>query len=229
MLNKRLFACAEFVIGDGIAVDVGTDHAYLPVYLVKSGIVKKAYACDIADGPLLSAQKSVEREGLSDSIKIIKSDGLENVSSSGVSDVIIAGMGGELIEDIISRAEWVKNGVNLVLQPNTKVSELMSYLYKNGYKIKSEKAVTDKRFTYIVINAEYIGKPGNAGIIKCIVGELDMSDATAREYIIGQINKLYSAAKGMLKSGDERLESEAKEIIKVADSLSERIKSGHSD
>lgn len=160
MLNKRLLTCAEFVIGDGIAVDVGTDHAYLPVYLVKSGIVKKAYACDIAQGPLLSAQKSVEREGLSGSIKIIKSDGLENVSSSGVSDVIIAGMGGELIEDIISRAEWVKNGVNLVLQPNTKVSELMSYLYKNGYKIKSEKAVADKRFTYIVINAEYIGKPG---------------------------------------------------------------------
>lgn len=229
MLNKRLLTCAEFVIGDGIAVDVGTDHAYLPVYLVKSGIVKKAYACDIAQGPLLSAQKSVEREGLSGSIKIIKSDGLENVSLSGVSDVIIAGMGGELIEDIISRAEWVKNGVNLVLQPNTKVSELMSFLYKNGFRIKSEKAVADKRFTYIVINAEYTGKPQDADIIKCITGELDLSDVAAREYIVGQMNKLYAAAKGMQKSCDEKLENEARALIKVADCLSEHIKAGCSD
>ena len=102
-LSKRLMLCAGLVAGGKTVCDFGTDHALLPVYLVENGVCERAHACDIADGPLKSAQKSVEASPCADRIRIIKSDGLDNVSPEGISDVVIAGMGGELIIDIVAR------------------------------------------------------------------------------------------------------------------------------
>ena len=95
MLDKRLIACASFVTKNSIAADIGTDHAYLPVYLIKNGISRFVYACDIKDGPLKAAYLTVEQSGYEDKISVIKSDGLDSVPISGVTDVIAAGMGGE--------------------------------------------------------------------------------------------------------------------------------------
>ncbi|MBR6696632.1 MAG: SAM-dependent methyltransferase, partial [Oscillospiraceae bacterium] len=94
MLDERLSLCAKFVTEGGIVCDVGTDHAYLVAHLLMSGKSVSAIACDIADGPLLSARTTIEKNNLSDKAEVIKSDGLDNISPDGITDVVIAGMGG---------------------------------------------------------------------------------------------------------------------------------------
>lgn len=229
MLNKRLSACAEYVSRGGIAADIGTDHAYLPVYLIKEGISRSVYACDIADGPLASARKSVESEGLSRKITLIKSNGLDGVPQNGITDVIIAGMGGELIEDIVKRADWLKAKVNLVLQPNTKAVELISFLWLGGYEIINDRAVRDGKYIYRIVNARYCGKVKNADALMCMLGALDLSDEVSREYILFNAERLFTAADGMSGSGDESLLKESKRLIRLAQSLTEAVKSAKKD
>lgn len=203
-IDDRLKQCAEFVSGNGYAVDVGTDHAYLAAYLVSNGICKKVIACDLREGPLESAKKHIHDEGLDDKIEIVLSDGLDSISSDGVSDIIIAGMGGELIARIISRAEWIKeNTTNLILQPMTKAYELRKYLFENGYTIKCEKAVKSEPFIYSVINAEYSNYRYNYKNFELYSGKLDFNRELDREYLFIQANRLINAGQGMMKSEKE--------------------------
>lgn len=208
-LDNRLMQCAEFVSGKGCAVDVGTDHAYLAVHLISSGICKKVIACDLREGPLQSAKKHISCEGLESKIQTVLSDGLDNISPDGVSDIIIAGMGGELIAKIISRAEWVKkNKVNLILQPMTKSSDLRKYLFENGFTIKCEKAVKSEPFIYSVINAQYSEASVTYEDYEIYTGGLDFNSKLDREYLKIQANRLIIAGHGMLKS-----ENKSEDII----------------
>ena len=103
------------VSGNGIVCDVGTDHAYLPAYLIENNICDYAIASDINEGPLKFAQQTIIKYHIEDKIRLLKSDGLKNIPSENVSDVVIAGMGGETIAEIISGTQWLKSGVNLSL------------------------------------------------------------------------------------------------------------------
>lgn len=208
-LDNRLKQCAEFVSGKGCAVDVGTDHAYLAVYLIKSGICKKVIACDLREGPLQSAKEHIRAEGLQDKIQTVLSDGLDNISPDGVSDIIIAGMGGELIAKIISKAEWIKNNkVNLIIQPMTKAQDLRKFLFENGFSIKYEKSVRSDSFIYSVINAEYSGKFKSYEYYEIYTGGLDFNNELDREYLKIHADRLIIAGKGMLKA-----ENKSKDII----------------
>ena len=100
-LDNRLLLCAEFVRQDSAVADIGTDHAYLPVYLAQKGKIKKAIAADINEGPLKSGIETINRCGVSDTVSARLSNGLEKISPDECDDVIIAGMGGELICSII--------------------------------------------------------------------------------------------------------------------------------
>lgn len=213
MLNKRLMLCAGLVEGGGIVCDVGTDHAFLPIYLVESGICDRAYACDIAEGPLKSAQKSVKASPCADKILIIQSDGLNNVPPDGISDVVAAGMGGELIVDILSRAEWLKAGTNLVLQPNTREPELYLWLCENGYEVLCQRACEDGGFLYTAIKARYTGSLRTPSETERIVGALDPSDEFAKKYILKQASRLETAAKAMSESRSGDVQGRAAEII----------------
>ncbi len=208
-LDNRLKQCAEFVSGKGCAVDVGTDHAYLAVHLISSGICKKVIACDLREGPLQSAKEHILVEGLQNKIKTALSDGLDNIPPDGVSDIIIAGMGGELIAKIISRAEWIKkNKVNLILQPMTKANDLRKFLFENGFKIKCEKAVRSESFIYSVIDAEYSEISDDYEDYEIYTGGLDFHNELDREYLKIQANRLIIAGQGMLKA-----EKKNKDII----------------
>ncbi|MBQ8624268.1 MAG: SAM-dependent methyltransferase [Oscillospiraceae bacterium] len=219
VLNNRLLTCSKFVTNGGIACDVGTDHAYLASYLVKQKISRRVFACDIAKGPLEAANATVTKLGLQDKVTLILSDGLDNVPDEGVTDVIIAGMGGELIQDIVLRAKWLKNGVNLVLQPQTKAAELRTALCKNGFEIKTEKACRDRKFIYTVINASYTGKVDHLNEVEAITGKLDLSDPTAKEYIKTVAARLKSSAFGIARSKDEAQREEAKKLADLANKL----------
>lgn len=154
MLDNRLKMCAELVSGRGIAVDVGTDHAYLAADLILSGKCGRVIASDVKEGPLESARKTVEKYGIADKVDLILSDGLSNVPYENVSDIIIAGMGGETIIEILKPKVYELYGVNLILQPMTKPEILRKWLYESNIQIKTEKVADVNDRLYTVICAE---------------------------------------------------------------------------
>ncbi len=223
MTDKRLLKCAEYVCRGGISADVGTDHAYLPVFLVKNGISKRAVACDIKDGPLEAAKTTVLSNGLSDKITIVKSDGLDSVVTDEITDVIIAGMGGEMISDIISRCNYLKtNKTNLVLQPMTKPHLLRRFLCDNGFYIKNESAVSSGVFCYTVINAEYQGIKIDYDDYFLYTGKLSNKSLDDRRYLSDIAKKLKTAAIGMKNSKDKLSQSER--LLQISVSIDKFLK-----
>ena len=152
-MDNRLMLCAALIEGRFVC-DVGTDHGYLPCYAVSSGICDRALACDVAEGPLSSAEEHIRASGLSDRIETVLSDGLDSVPLDEVTDIVLAGMGGELIAAILGRCEKIKDGsVNIIMQPMTKPEYLRKWLHENGFSVTSEKACISGKFAYSVMSA----------------------------------------------------------------------------
>ena len=225
-LNPRLERCAGHVTRGGTALDVGTDHAYLACFLIESGLSRRVIASDIADGPLSAARQTVARQGLSDRIAVYKSDGLKDIPAEvlgEVTDVIIAGMGGELIAEILSHREGLPQNVNLILQPNSRAAVLRGFLYGNGFDIISESAVRDGRFTYTVLNAMHRGEAADCSALGRTVGRLDPRDPVSREYLENEASRLRSAAKGMASSSSQEQQQSAEELLSLAAQIEEYI------
>lgn len=151
-LSERLKTLSNMTVGR-VCADIGTDHALLPCYLIETGRADYCYACDIAVGPLERAKKNIAKEGLKDKIETVLADGIPEGLCDKCDTVIIAGMGGELIADILKRGNIGEN-TNLVLQPMSRAVNLREYLNKNGFKILEETAFTDKGKTYSAIRAQ---------------------------------------------------------------------------
>ena len=204
-LDARLSACADFIDENSVVADIGTDHGYLPVFLVQSGVCKRAVASDIGASPLESARKNIEKYGLCDRIETVLSDGLKSVCPDGITHIVIAGMGGETICSILGECCWAK-GCVLVLQPMTRSELVRGWLFDNGFEISSEKAVVDGRFIYTVLKAVYVGKAKEYSQADLIIGGLDLKKPAEREYIGRKISQLEASAFGKEKSrlsGDE--------------------------
>ncbi|MCD7732943.1 MAG: class I SAM-dependent methyltransferase [Oscillospiraceae bacterium] len=220
MLSKRLLCCSEMVLGEVLA-DIGTDHAWLPIYLVENGKCERAYACDIAEGPLSFAKKNIASAGLEDRIATVLSDGLTMLSDESISDIVIAGMGGEMIRDILANGLEKAKSANLILQPNTRAWELVDWLARNGFEVIRQKVVADGKFIYPVINAKYSGTEKILTQAECLATGLDLNEDISREYLTAQIKRLRGAANGMKKAlnpdNEEMLELErtADEIEKI--------------
>ncbi len=153
-LSERLLTVAALVRGGGPLADIGTDHAYLPIYLVQNGIVSRAIASDIGAGPLANARKTVELCGLSDRIELRLSDGLQSYRPEEVNEIVICGMGGNLIEEILLAAPWVcRRDIHLVLQPMTHSEDVRRYLCENGFQINTEVCVAEKDRVYLALDA----------------------------------------------------------------------------
>ena len=157
-ISKRLGACAELVRKGAVLADVGTDHAYLPIYLLKKGSIRFAHLCDVNEGPLARAKENAMAEGLLGSVEFHLTSGAGALASLGITDYCICGMGGELIADIIAAAPALfDNGVNLILQPMTRPEALRAFLFENGFEIISEHFVAEDGKFYLIINSSYTG------------------------------------------------------------------------
>lgn len=203
-LDKRLALCASEVSGDYVC-DIGTDHAYLPAELVLSGKCSRAVAADIGKGPLAAARQTLVKYGVSDRVKTVLSDGLCDIDTAGVTDIVIAGMGGELIADILRRGYELgkfDGNVSLILQPMTRASYLRRFLCSEGYDIISEKAATDGRFCYAVIKARTGGIKRECDDVSAEAGFGDINDPDVRAYIAAQYRRLKAAADGKQRSGN---------------------------
>lgn len=171
--DERLKTAAGFVRQGSRLLDIGTDHAHLPVYLIKNGVCPCAVAADIVPGPLMAAKKTVREKGLEKEIKLFLSDGFDSVPENCADDVVIAGMGGELIVQILSRCEWIKNGnIRLILQPMTHPEAVRQFLYDNGFYIIGEEACISENRPYCVIAAEYSGSKFDYDAADCYIGNL---------------------------------------------------------
>lgn len=215
-IDNRLKVCADMVSGNGIVCDVGTDHAYLPAYLIENNICDYAIASDINEGPLKFAQQTIIKYHIEDKIRLLKSDGLKNIPSENVSDVVIAGMGGETIAEIISGTQWLKSGVNLVLQPMTRAGYLRKWLYKNGFEIAEEKAVIQDRFIYTAIRAFYSGYKFNIGKVTEITGRINIETDAGMKYCQNQLSKINNIAMGLSKAGKTE---DSQEYQRIAERL----------
>ena len=121
-ISPRLLSAADFVRQDAILADIGTDHAYLPLFLLSEGRIKKAFCSDVNEGPLASARANADAAGLLDRVEFTLADGADALSGRGITDYAICGMGGELISDIVSRI-----GIAHSASLNSKKSGLLFY------------------------------------------------------------------------------------------------------
>lgn len=159
MLSKRLAAVAAMVRQGSRVADIGTDHAFLPVHLVESGIIPSAIASDLRKGPCASAEKTVKAAGLTDKIAVRLGDGLSSVLPDEVDDIVIAGMGGETVAAILAAAPWVRDGrLRLILQPMSKAEVLHAFLLTGGFAIDRETLVRDGH-DYVVLCAHFADLP----------------------------------------------------------------------
>ena len=157
-LNDRLLTAIPFVRQGKRFADIGTDHAYLPIYLVNKNLISIAIAADINKGPLEKADENIAKYGLNSQISTVLCDGLAKIDPENVDDIAIFGMGGELIIKIIDEANWLKDAdKRLILQPMTHPEKLRKYLSQNGYKIIGETLSLDRGKIYQTISAEYDG------------------------------------------------------------------------
>lgn len=224
MLDKRLKAAADYVRKGAACVDIGTDHGYLAVHLVKSEITDRVIACDVNEKPLRAAEKTVTQSGLTDKIKLVLSDGLEKIDSEDAEDIIICGMGGELIISIILSSEFTRNcDKRFILQPMTYVPYLRNTLYENGFEILSETPIKDKKHVYTVIHAAYCGLFDNTTELFSIVGKIPQSGdlAAANAYLKQQYLRQKKIAEGLARSADKS--TEAAEMFNLVDEIKSLI------
>ena len=153
-LSKRLSRVASFVTEGNRLADIGTDHGYIPIYLVKNGKVSYAYAMDINKGPLERAKEHILEEGLETKIETRLSNGLDKLYLDEADTVLIAGMGGALTIDILERGKEVLASVKeLVLSPHSEWMEVRMYLCKQGYEIVKEDMLIDADKYYVIYKA----------------------------------------------------------------------------
>ena len=150
-LTPRLRAIAEQVPQGARLADIGTDHGYLPVWLLLAGRVEHAIATDLRPGPLERARQTARRFQVEEQLDFRLCDGLSAVHPEEADTVAIAGMGGETIASILEAAPWTKDGTLLLLQPMTGFAELRSWLQGNGYQIQSEHIACEGKRLYSIL------------------------------------------------------------------------------
>ncbi len=215
-LDNRLMLCAQYVRKGAKLADIGTDHAYLPVWLCRNGICPGAVAADINPEPLESGRQTVEESGLGDKITLRLSDGLKQIKPGEADDIVIAGMGGELIAKIILGCDFSRDGsLNFILQPMTKSEELIRALYENGFEITAQDCCRASGKCYTVLSVKYTGLTQGADELFYYTGKLDPDCPLHREFLMNHAARLQKRA-----LGDKRYAA-------LADRLLEFIKQGN--
>ncbi|MBP1930545.1 tRNA (adenine(22)-N(1))-methyltransferase [Ammoniphilus resinae] len=162
IISERLKTIADYVKEGSIVADIGSDHAFLPTFLVQTGKVVRAIAGEVNEGPWKSAQNQVKAAGLSDKIDVRLGNGLAVLQDHDQVDTIcIAGMGGTLISSILEEGKQSLQDVgHLILQPNVAEKNVREWLYHNGWELKDETILEEDGIIYEILYAE-CGQPNS--------------------------------------------------------------------
>lgn len=208
-LTNRLAAAASLVRGGGVVADIGTDHAYLPVYLCQKGVAKRAVASDVGAGPLRNAEKTVKKYGFENRIELRLSDGLQAYVPGEVDEIVICGMGGILISEILSASPWIRNkGFRLILQPMSHPQYVRRYLCENGFGIEKELCVSEGRRVYLCLSAVYDGVSRQVDPGYLYFGDLPPKTEDARTYKEGIYRHLKTRVDSVCLAGQTDDETE---------------------
>lgn len=207
-LSNRLLTCCQFVHpGDRVA-DIGCDHGYLGIYLLKNGIASSVIASDVNESPLHSAVINAHKFGVQDQISFHLSDGLRNVPRD-FDCLVCAGMGADTMISILEAAPWIRNPkYRLVLQCQSKRPELRKYLSAAGFSIFRETLAKDGKFIYPVM--EVIYSPGNTPNLwdYYITPQLlEDNSPLLPEFLARVIRGLEESSKGLNREGGEKYEA----------------------
>ncbi|MCI8637766.1 MAG: SAM-dependent methyltransferase [Coprococcus sp.] len=223
-LSRRLRAVAEMVTPGKRVADVGTDHAYVPIFLVESGVTPSAIAMDIHQGPLKRARDHIQKCGLEDRIKTRLSDGLKNLKSEEADSMIAAGMGGGLIIKILSEsAETAERLDELILQPQSEIAKVRQYLNDSGWRIEREDMVLEDGKFYPLMRVVR-GAPESYLPEELEFGKrlLEMRHPILRQYlereirICGEIlGSLPAADSGRIQARREEMEQKIEKITRL--------------
>lgn len=206
ILQPRLALLSSLVSVGASLADVGTDHGYLPVYLLQKGAITHAIASDINALPLEHARRTAQEYGVTEGIEFRLCAGLDAISAQEVDTVVVAGMGGETIIEILKNAPWTREKT-LLLQPMTKPELLRSWLTENGYAITQEHLVRDKDTLYAVFTATG-GESAALTPAQAFCGAKSVHDPLYGDYASERITKLTRAAAGL--RGSKRADREAR-------------------
>ncbi len=200
-LSKRLLCAADLIGHAELVADVGTDHAYLPIYMLTEEKAERAVATDINTGPLERAEANAKLYNVSERLTLLHTDGLYGVERYLPDVVVIAGMGGELSASIIEKADFLKaRHRRIVCQPMTHSELLRAALCRLGFAIYDERTVRDGKL-YQLFAAEYTGKNESYSDAELLVGRVsDKKDPLTAEYIETVIRRLKKEYNGALCS-----------------------------
>ena len=214
-LSPRLAATASLVSGGGNIVDVGTDHAYLPAHLILTKKIPFAIASDLRKSPLDNARDTVIKYKLQNKIELRLSDGLKEIKPDEVEEIVFAGMGGTLIAEKLKECCWIKNEkYHFIFQPQSKPEDLREFLYSNGFKINKELAVSEGDRYYITFDAYYTGKIESFTLSDCFIGKLPKT-VEAKAHLKMQLNRFEKKYNALKHREDENIE----DLEKLIDDL----------
>ena len=212
-LDNRLKTAFELCRTGLVSADVGTDHARLAAALALEKSTR-VYASDINEGPLKAARRTLEEYGVKN-VELVRSDGLENIPFAD--DVIICGMGGELIADIVENCRFTNENTRFILQPMTKAEVLRRRLYSRGFELLEERAALHAKKLYTVMLWKFSGAERDISDMEALCGK----NRDGR-YLKGISEKLLKNAANMEKSAGyseqaARLREQAEAILKMAE------------
>ena len=202
-MTPRLLAVASFVAPESRVADIGTDHAYIPIWLLEHGVSKSALAMDINKGPIDRANENILKFHLEDKIKTRLSNGLENLKEGEADTIVIAGMGGILINEILKEAKEKHFGIkHFILQPMTAIEETRKFLEENGFCILNERLAKEDEKLYCVLLVSR-GEMKIDREIDYYIGQklIENKDPLLLDYLNGKLYE-YEKAISLLKQGD---------------------------
>lgn len=218
-LSKRLSTVASLVRNGAFVADIGTDHGYLPIYLMSIGTISGAVASDVNKGPLHRAQENILKYSFDKKIFTKLANGLDGIDEFSPTDIMICGMGGELIATILDRSEYIKkSGIRLILQPMTSIYELREYL-SSGFSVIDEKIVCEDGKIYQIICAEYDGKSHSYTKAELELGKrnIEKREDGFYELLNSTVAKKEKKRDGLALGGypTEEIDTEIKELKKL--------------
>ena len=223
-LGPRLAALAAFSAQARKPVDVGTDHGYLPVWLLENAGALEAIATDIHEKPLRKAIDCARAHGLADRITFVRTDGLEGVDLSSVDTIVIAGMGGETIQSILARVPGLPaSRIRLVLQPITKIELLIRWLYSAGFHIEDERLAEEAGALYRILSVTG-GAAKMPDEAELLAGEAlyRNKDPLLGEYLRHLFGQLSRKRDGLLRAAAPETRAQAGEVEALARELERR-------
>ncbi|WP_195336231.1 tRNA (adenine(22)-N(1))-methyltransferase [Paraclostridium bifermentans] len=226
-LTDRLLKIASLVDEGKKIADIGTDHGYIPVFLLNNKKIDFAILADVNKGPLENARKEVRHNKLDDKVDLRLGSGIEVLNDNEVDEIIIAGMGGILIGELLEAKKSVaQNAEKLILQPMQAQAELRKYLYNKGFEVIDEVLVKEDFRIYEIIVAKYTGR--KTEVTDEIYYEVSKKLIEKKDELLAEfLNKKISGYENIIKKlegkSGEIIENKRNETIKVIEKLKEML------